>query len=86
MRMTVKLVIDQKSLNNNRQNQLFRACKNEHLNQTIVSTKTAATWFRSLLFKVFLIDHFTVVCLVARPLNESEAGGDFALTETSPLF
>ena len=23
------------------------------------------------------IDHFTVVCLVAWPLNESEAGGDF---------
>ena len=33
-----------------------------------------------------LIDHFTVVCLVAWPLNESEAGGDLALIETSLLF
>ena len=32
------------------------------------------------------IDHFTVVCLVAWPLNESEVGGDFALIETSLLF
>ena len=27
------------------------------------------------------IDHFTVVCLVACPLNESEAGVDLALIE-----
>ena len=33
-----------------------------------------------------LIDHFTVVCLVAWPLNESEAGGDLILIETSLLF
>ena len=32
------------------------------------------------------IDHFTVSCLVAWPLNESEAGGDLALIETSLLF
>ena len=32
------------------------------------------------------IDHFTVVCLVSCPLNESEAGVDFALIETSLLF
>ena len=32
-----------------------------------------------------LIDHFTVVCLVAWPLNENEAEGDFVLIETSPL-
>ena len=32
------------------------------------------------------IGHFTVVCLVAWPLNESEAGGDPALIETSLLF
>ena len=32
------------------------------------------------------IDHFTVVCLVAWPLNENEAGGDLVLTETSLLF
>ena len=29
------------------------------------------------------IDHFTVVCLVAWPLNDSEAGVDLILTETS---
>ena len=32
------------------------------------------------------IDDFTVVSLVAWPLNESEAGGDLALIETSLLF
>ena len=32
------------------------------------------------------IDHFTVVCLVALPLNENEAGGDHVLIETSLLF
>ena len=32
------------------------------------------------------IDHFTVVCLVAGPLNESEAGIDLALIDTSLLF
>ena len=33
-----------------------------------------------------ILDHFTVVCLVAWPLNESEAGVDLALIETSLLF
>jgi len=32
------------------------------------------------------IDHFTVVCLAAWPLNENKAGGDPDLTETSMLF
>ena len=32
------------------------------------------------------IDHFTVVPLVAWPLNENEAGGDLVLIETSQLF
>ena len=32
------------------------------------------------------IDHFTVVCSVAWPLNENEAGGDLVLIETSLLF
>ena len=30
--------------------------------------------------------HFTVACLVACPLNESEAGSDLVLIETSLLF
>ena len=38
------------------------------------------------IIKVQIIDHFTVSCLVAWPLNESEAGGDLALIETSLLF
>ena len=33
-----------------------------------------------------VIDHFTVACLVAWPLNENEAGGDLVLVETSLLF
>ena len=32
-----------------------------------------------------LIDHFTVVCLVAWPLNENEAKGDLVLIEISQL-
>ena len=32
------------------------------------------------------IDHFTVVYLVAWPLNESEAGGDLVPIEASLLF
>ena len=31
-------------------------------------------------------DYFTVLCLVAWPLNESEAGVDLVLIETSLLF
>ena len=36
--------------------------------------------------KFEVIVHFTVVCLVAWPLNESEAGVDLVLMETSLLF
>ena len=32
------------------------------------------------------VDHFTVACLVACPLNESEAGGGLVLIESSMLF
>ena len=32
------------------------------------------------------IVHVTVVCLVTWPMNDSEAGVDFVLTETSLLF
>ena len=35
---------------------------------------------------LFAIDHFTVVCLVAWPLSESEAGVDLVLIKTSLLF
>ena len=35
---------------------------------------------------LFLTDYFTVVCIVAWPLNESEAGVDLVLIETSLLL
>ena len=35
---------------------------------------------------VLKTDHFTVVCLVIWPLNESEAGVDLVLIGTSLLF
>ena len=38
------------------------------------------------LYQAIIIDHFTVVCLVAWPLNESETGVDLVLIETSLLF
>ena len=37
-------------------------------------------------FAVLVIDHFTVVCLVTRPLSGSEAGGDLVLIQTSLLL
>ena len=40
--------------------------------------KLQSTWATAAL----TMDHFTVTCLVACPLNESEAGGDLALIET----
>ena len=35
---------------------------------------------------ILSIHHFTVACLVAWPLNESEAGDDIVLIETFLLF
>ena len=40
----------------------------------------------SLMMGFVTIGHFTVVCLVAWPLNESEADVDLVLIETSLLF
>ena len=40
----------------------------------------------SRLVNFLTIEQFTVSCLVAWPLNESEAGGDLVLIETSVLF
>ena len=34
----------------------------------------------------FRMDHFTVVCSVAWPLNDSEAGGDLVLIKISLLL
>ena len=49
-------------------------------------TLQALKYHSPALEKCITIDHFTVSCLVAGPLNESEAGGDFVLLETSLLF
>ena len=53
--------------------------------QNPLSHKTIMRFFLKPFFPC-TIDHFTVVCLVAWPLNEGEAGGDLALIETFPLF
>ena len=37
-------------------------------------------------YRFTTIDHFTVVCSVTCPLNDSEAGGDLALIQTSLLL
>ena len=42
--------------------------------------------FLDLKLSIISLDHFTVLSLVAWPLNESEAGVDLALIETSLLF
>ena len=41
------------------------------------------TWLRQVPLSM---DYFTVVCLIAWPLNESEAGVDVVLIQTSLLF
>ena len=38
------------------------------------------------LLKYALILHFTVVCLVAKPLDKSEATGDLVVIQTMLLF
>ena len=48
--------------------------------------KHVLSWLRDNNVLVGTIDHFTVACLVAWPLNEGEAGGDLALIETFLLF
>ena len=35
---------------------------------------------------MYTVDHFTVVCLVAWPLNESRAGVDLVFIETFMVF
>ena len=41
---------------------------------------------QEVLFKIPVILHFTVVCLVAKPLNRSEATGDLVVIQTMLLF
>ena len=62
------------------------------LHKMLLSSRciSAYSWFSSEVTAAMLvyrsIDHFTVVCLVAWPLNESEAGVDLVLIETLLLF
>ena len=48
--------------------------------------KRGLCWAYKASYIIASIDHFTVSCLVAWPLNESEAGGDLVLIETSLLL
>ena len=43
-------------------------------------------WLHAFFRTSRLIDHFTVSCLVAGPLNKSEAGGDLVFLETCLFF
>ena len=54
--------------------------------QSCISSHKAAKVLSNSYKKLACLDHFTVVCLVAWPLNESEAGVDLVLIETSLLF
>ena len=57
------------------------------MHRTNLICKFAMFHFALLQKTTFLaIDHFRVVCLVAWPLNESEAGVDFVLIDTCLLF
>jgi len=54
------------------------------MNNSIAKWRLSAPDIQEL--SLLAIDHFTVSCLLAWPLNESEAGGEPALIETSLLF
>ena len=43
-------------------------------------------YFFPLIYISLWMEHFTVLCSVARPSKESEAGVDLALIQTSLLF
>jgi len=44
---------------------------------------TARMWEKGNMKVGCRIDHFTIVCSVTWPLNDSEAGGDLVLIKTS---
>ena len=52
----------------------------KHAHMTVLATKTIY------LKQYFPLDHFTVVCLNTWSLNESEAGVDLALIQTSAFL
>ena len=53
---------------------------------SVVKSSLQVSWVQIVNSVSCTIDHFTVVSLVAWPLNENEAGGDLVLIETSLLF
>ena len=55
-----------------------------HLLKTVIAGKHLGRQGKLSLYSI--INHFTVACSVAWPLNESEAGGDIVLIETFLLF
>ena len=56
------------------------------MKNVLLSFSLLATYSPEFTNPFTIIDHFTVSCLVAWPLNESEAGGELVLIETSLLF
>ena len=70
-------------LQSEEENIIIEAVRNNLDNKELrkKNTATQLLWYRQR-----TINHFTAVCLVAWPLNESEAGVDHDLIETSLLF
>ena len=52
----------------------------------IVKAMRLKTGFEPLILDETTIAHFTVACLVAKPLNRSEAKGDLVMIQTLLLF
>ena len=52
----------------------------------ITNTSNPLSQFRHRFKYLFTIVHFTVVCLVAKPLNRNEAKGDLVMIQTLLLF
>ena len=52
----------------------------------IVHTKSSQYQHANASTIINAVNHFTVLCSVTRPLNESEAGVDLALIQTQLLF
>ena len=66
------------------------ASAKQNLKDRSLKKRNASRFLRETLRQSFefmiTMDHFTVVCLVAWPLNESEAGVDLVFIETSLLL
>ena len=65
----------------------------ESTNQALARSRTSGMkwvsgqfWLQKHVSRQRAIDHFTVVCIVAWPLNENETGVELVLIETSLLF